>query len=376
MPGPAASGTRLPRRSYSLFGEPWRQSLRECRRCRCSGPRTRALRQRARPGQSATWPRPAPAARRVAPGLRNAAQPLARVRQTAARAGSQGGVSNRSLANVRLSAAWPHLTRALQHLCDGQARNVAPACPRPAASGAPRRTGERAANTRIAVAHRLSVTPASCLLRSEGSRQVQCKGARICICTRLLVGICIGSRPQRASEFAEYRDQVDLTACRRDRRCFGRSFGRPAAQHHDTAPRSKRQRPAYLPALPTRRTAMTCSTWYGIVGRPLRPTPPHGPLTNMATLAAMLQRTRHLIALCVLQHRHESHNNQETTFDFTEANYERVRQACRISSSTVSLRIAKRSVYCARHSMLMTLLDRDITPSPRIGRPGDALLSV
>ena len=29
----------------------------------------------------------------------------------------------------------------------------------------------------------------------------------------------------------------------------------------------------------------------------------------------------------MLQHRHESHNNQETTFDFTEANYERVCQA-------------------------------------------------
>ena len=69
---------------------------------------------------------------------------------------------------------------------------------------------------------------------------------------------------------------------------------------------------------------MTCSTWcvsadHFHIDRDPPTSLGRGRLSGQAPVVSKLT------ALGALQHRHESHNNQETTFDFTEANYERVR---------------------------------------------------
>ncbi len=76
--------------------------------------------------------------------------------------------------------------------------------------------------------------------------------------------------------------------------------------------------------------------------RPTTPshTPPH--TFGEYGFSCTCSIARRLIARCVSQHRHESHNNQETTFDFTEANYERVRRSQTVSSSSVLRRMSTR----------------------------------
>jgi len=142
-PGRAASGTRQPRRSCFSGGEPWRRrSPRGRRPRRCSGPR----RSREAPGAcvpgSRGNQRHGRRRRRPRGGPRRASVTRGSPWRGPADGCSSGfaGRGQHGSANLRLSAAWRHLKRALQRLCDGQARNVAPGCRRPAASRAPGRT--------------------------------------------------------------------------------------------------------------------------------------------------------------------------------------------------------------------------------------------
>ena len=73
----------------------------------------------------------------------------------------------------------------------------------------------------------------------------------------------LDSRQAFSCALAVHRDRVDLSHFSGDRICFGRSSGTRAGQRHDSAPCNRPHRVAYRRALPTLRTAMTSSTWYG-----------------------------------------------------------------------------------------------------------------